>query len=146
MKCVKLPAISTKNKPGKLTPIDIGTIVKTLEIDFKLDRMFYVSELDSKDEDISSKRGCHANRYIKEVIVCINGECCVKTFNGKKWDQTKLTKNMCTFIDANIWIEYGDFVNCILLVLIQDIDRDEEKDHDPKIHDMDQYIKERNHV
>ena len=142
----------THGKPGILVPINIGEINKKLKLvdPFKMDRLFYINDtdLDGTDDEEENEnedggknmRGLHANKYIREIMVCMNGSCDVNLFNGKCWTNYKLKRNQYIYISENIWVEYGNFNDqCLLMVLVQDLDKTV-KDNKAKIHNMDEYI------
>jgi dTDP-glucose 4,6-dehydratase len=117
----ELEVITTNGKPGMLVPLctkDMSIKLKLKE-EFILNRLFYIT---NDTDDKNETRGNHANMYIREIIICMSGSCDVKLFNGNTWIKYTLNKNNYIYVGEYIWIEYGNFKNnCILMVLIQDI-------------------------
>ena len=101
-------------------------MMRKLDSPFRLDRLFYInqSEQDDKCDKSDAMRGCHANRYIREIMVCVDGSCDINMYDGKDWHKYILNKNNCIYIGEYIWIEYGMFRdNCSLLVLVEDLEK-----------------------
>lgn len=147
----------THGKPGILVPVNVKEMNKKLKLSdpFRMDRLFYINETDldgtddekeyeNEDDNNRAKckknvRGLHANKYIREIMICMNGSCDVNLFNGKCWTNYKLRRNQYIYISENIWVEYGNFENnCLLMVLVQDLDNSGDKES--KICNMRTYV------
>lgn len=137
---VQLPYIVTQGKPGCLVPVSTNDISTTLKLSepFRLDRLFYINT-DCNGNTTEDMRGNHANRYIREIMVCVDGSCDINLFDGKDWYRYSLNKNNCIYVGEYIWIEYGNFKdNCLLMVLVQDLEKVE--DCVDKIYDLEEYM------
>jgi len=121
-KLFKLNTIITDGKPGKLVDLDLNKICENLNINFKVTKYFYINDLNS-----SLSRGNHSNSNTSEILICLNGSFEIKLDNGFKKKNLLINKNECIFIGKNIWIEFYNFKNCIILVFV-DTNNNEIKD------------------
>lgn len=117
----KLEPIITKEKPGELIDLNLKNICKNLDIQFQMSKCFYINELNS---DLS--RGKHSNNNCTELLICLTGTFDIKLHNGKKVTIINMKKNEGIFINKNIWIDFYNFKDCIIIAFV-DIDFDEEK-------------------
>ena len=68
------------------------------------------------------RRGKHAHRKLRQVLVCIAGACTVSLDDGKRTEAVRLSGNdRGLVLDAMVWHEMHDFSpDCVLLVLADD--------------------------
>lgn len=83
-------------------------------IPFKTRRVYYI--FNTKE---CVKRGYHAHKNLKQVLVCVSGSCKILLDDGSKKDMIKLDKpETALFIKGTIWREIYDFSSdCVLMVL-----------------------------
>ena len=78
------------------------------EIPFKIKRIYYLFDTLS---DV--RRGFHAHKNLKQILICVSGSCKIHLDNGFE---------IGIFIDNNIWREMYDFSdNAVLLVLASEL-------------------------
>lgn len=130
-KLLQLIPIETKGKPGKLVDLDITNICFQNGIEFNLRKCFYINELNS-----SKSRGNHSNFNATEILVCLTGTFNIKLFNGIDTFSFTLEKNNAIFINKNIWIEFNNFKECIIMAFVS-IDLNEKY----SCYDLNEYIK-----
>lgn len=114
----KLNYIVTPDKPGKLINLDIKQICEKHNYNFNYNKIFYINDLNSL-----KSRGNHSNSNAKEILVCMNGQFDIYLFDGlnnKEYRDT-IYKDEYIFIDKNIWIEFNNFKDSIILAFV-DID------------------------
>lgn len=131
-KLFSLDVINTLNKPGLLVNININKLNNDLKIDFHPTTSFYLTDLDSE-----KSRGNHANCNINEIIICLQGEFEIKLFDGKKEEIFKISKNNGIYVPKNIWLDFYNFKNCVLLVYT-DLEENEKK---KSIYNKNEFIK-----
>jgi hypothetical protein len=130
----KLNPIETEGKPGKLIDIDLYNISKSLNIQFKLSKCFYINDLNS-----NLSRGKHSNNNASEILICLNGSFEIK-LNNRIYEETFLiNKNEGIFIDSDIWIDFYNFNDCIIIAFV-DINYDKYSIKD-SCNDFNKYIK-----
>jgi len=120
-KLFQLNTIETEGKPGKLVDLDFKKICENMNINFKSNKYFYINDLNS-----TLSRGNHSNNNASEILICLNGSFEIKLDNGYNKEIFIINKNECLFIPKNIWIEFYNFINCIILVFV-DIENDDSK-------------------
>ncbi|KJG13751.1 sugar 3,4-ketoisomerase [Photobacterium iliopiscarium] len=86
-------------------------------IPFDIKRIYYI--FGTKD---GVARGFHAHKELKQIAICIQGECRFIMDNGKQKEEIILNKpNKGLFIDVMQWHEMYDFSHdCVLIVLASD--------------------------
>jgi hypothetical protein len=104
--------IKTDNKPGLLNPINLQEINKELKINFEINNLFYITDLNS-----IKSRGRHANTNTSEILICIKGTFDLKCYDGKKYLNYTLKENEAIYIPEMIWLDFNNFKDCIILVL-----------------------------
>ncbi len=106
------------------------------DIPFDIRRVFYLS---GSDPDI--RRGIHANRYTKFVLINVSGSSKVLVDDGKKKDIIVLDKpRMGLYLGPMVWKEMYDFSpDSVLLVLASEHYIDSEY-----IRDYNEFLKEVN--
>ena len=117
----KLDPIITINKPGELIDLNMKYLCKKLNIQFHFTKSFYINELNSKES-----RGKHSNDNCSDLLICLDGSLDIKLHDGKNEILFHLKKNEGVFIEKNIWIDFFNFIDCIILVYV-DVDYDEDK-------------------
>ena len=87
-------------------------------IPFQIKRVYYI--FGTKD---SVRRGFHAHKNLKQVLVCVSGSCKILLDDGKEKTEILLDEpNQGLFIDPMIWHEMFDFSSdCVLMALADDI-------------------------
>ena len=112
IKKFKIKSIKTDGKPGILCPLKIEDINRELGINFKINNLFYITELNS-----IQSRGKHANTNTCEILICIKGSFDLKCFDGKNHSQYSLTEHDAIFVPEMIWLDFNNFKDSIILVL-----------------------------
>lgn len=96
---------------GSLVALEIG-MEKAVPFDIK--RVYYIYQT---GEGVS--RGFHAHRNLKQVAICVAGQCRMVLDNGKEREEVWM--NSATrglLIESMVWREMHDFSrNCVLVVL-----------------------------
>ena len=113
MNIEKVDLVSHGDSRGQLVAIE-----EYDEIPFKIKRVYYIYDTNS---DIT--RGCHAHRTLKQLLVCVSGNCKIRLDDGKESQIVLLDKpNEGILICDTIWREMFDFSkDAVLLVLASDI-------------------------
>ena len=109
---IKFEKKHVSDKPGFLYPINIHEINKKLNLNFKINNLFYITELNS-----INSRGKHANKNTSEIIICIKGKFDLFCFDGKTKTKYILNSNEAIYIPKMIWLDFNNFKDCIILVL-----------------------------
>ena len=91
------------------------------EIPFDVKRIYYM--YDTKKNVI---RGKHAHKSLKQILICIHGECKILLDNGCEKVVVPLnTPNEGIYISNNIWREMYEFSDdAVLMVLASDVYRE----------------------
>lgn len=86
-------------------------------IPFDIKRVYYIF-----DTKIGVRRGFHAHKKLKQLLVCVSGSCKVLLDDGKSKEEILLDNpNKGLLIGLMIWHEMFDFSpDCVLLVLAND--------------------------
>lgn len=94
---------------GSLIAIETGK-----ELDFVVRRIYYI--FDTKKDVV---RGKHAHRNMKQVLICVNGECDIDLFDGTHETTVNLSNpGEGIYISGFIWREMKNFSeDCVLLVM-----------------------------
>ena len=132
IKLINLNPIITENKPGQLVNLNISEICKNNQLIFNPNHSFYINDLNS-----DQSRGNHSNSNASELLICLSGKFDIQVFNGIKYEKYIITTNNGIFIPKNIWIEFNNFENCIILAYV-DIDITIEK---KSIYNLEDYKK-----
>lgn len=106
---IKIPEI--KNTKGNIGVIEHPTI------SFDIKRVYYLFDVPS-----SSKRGGHAHKKLKQVLIALSGSFDVVLNDGKESQTITLNKpNKGLLIQNNIWRELENFSSgAVCLVLASD--------------------------
>ncbi|MBR4084718.1 MAG: WxcM-like domain-containing protein [Lachnospiraceae bacterium] len=103
------------------------------EIPFNIKRVYYIY-----DTLEGVRRGFHAHKELKQLLICIHGTCKVLLDDGYDKEIVSLDEpNKGIFIQSNIWREMYDFSpDAVLLVLASEI-----YDESDYIRDYEQFIR-----
>lgn len=104
----KIALKTFKNNSGNLS------VIESLEdIPFEIKRVFYIY-----DVPLGAKRGFHAHKTTKQLLICLQGECDVYLEKKNKSKTIKLMKDSEGVLIENEWHIMRNFSSdCILLVL-----------------------------
>lgn len=104
---IEFPKI--EEETGVLGVIEFGN-----EVDFVIKRIFFV-----RDVDVSSCRGFHAHKELKQFIFCAQGSFFIELDNGSKKQKIFLDKNSSgLYVDGKVWREMHSFSeNSVMVVL-----------------------------
>ena len=122
---LKFEPIVTTGKPGELIDLDINKIALENDLHFNISKCSYINELNSE-----KPRGNHSNYNATEILICLAGSFDINLNNGKTTYCFKLTKNQGIYINSNIWIEFFNFKDCIILAFVNIIDTDKKSCYD----------------
>lgn len=88
------------------------------EIPFHIKRVYYIY-----DTQNGVRRGFHAHRSLKQLLICVHGSCKVLLDDGTEKEVVTLDKPYeGIFIQSNMWREMYDFSpGAVLLVLASEI-------------------------
>lgn len=113
MNIEKISLIPHGDSRGQLIAIEENN-----DIPFHVRRVYYIYDTNS---DVT--RGCHAHRTLKQLLVCVSGNCKIRLDDGKESQIVLLDKpNEGILICDTIWREMFDFSkDAVLLVLASDI-------------------------
>lgn len=113
---------------GQLIALEQGR-----EIPFPIKRMYYIY-----DTSVGVRRGFHAHKTLKQVLVCVNGSCKLHLDDGDEQLEICLASpDKGVLITGAIWREMYDFSDgAVLVVLASEIY--DEKDY---IRNYDEFIK-----
>lgn len=97
------------DKTGYLIAIE-----ENLSIPFAIKRVYYIYGV---EKDI--RRGFHAHKQLKQVLICVNGNCRIMLDDGRQKATVYLdSPSKGLYIDSMLWREMYDFSpDCVLLVL-----------------------------
>ena len=122
---------SLGDERGSLVAVEIG-MDKAVPFDIK--RVYYIYHT---EQGVS--RGYHAHKNLKQVAICVAGNCRMVLDNGRRREEVWLdcpTKGLV--IEDLIWREMHDFSkDCVLLVLAS-----EHYDESDYIRDYDDFLKQ----
>ncbi|QVE17458.1 WxcM-like protein [Pseudomonas cichorii] len=133
MKWIDFPSLGDER--GGLVALEIG-MEKAIPFDIK--RVYYIYRT---GEGVS--RGYHAHRNLKQVAICVAGQCRMVLDNGKVREETVMdSATRGLLIESMVWREMHDFSDdCILLVLAS-----EHYDESDYIRNYDRFLTEINNV
>jgi dTDP-4-dehydrorhamnose 3,5-epimerase-like enzyme len=117
---------------GQLIALEEGK-----EIPFQIKRVYYMY-----DTGIGVRRGFHAHKTLKQVLICINGSCKIHLDDGKETAEIPLNKPYeGLYVTNNMWREMYDFSpDAVLLVLASELY--DESDYIRNYDDFLKYLKE----
>lgn len=95
---------------GSLVAIESGK-----NIEFEMKRIYYIY-----NTDYNIVRGKHAHRDLKQILICLHGQCDILLDNGKEKEVVKLNApDKGIYIKGFVWREMMHFSNdCVLLALV----------------------------
>lgn len=84
------------------------------DIPFPIRRAYYLFATAS-----GAERGFHAHQKLRQLIICVSGECSLLLDDGTKRQTVRLERpDRGVVINATVWREMRDFTDdCVLLVL-----------------------------
>lgn len=84
------------------------------DVPFDIKRVYYIYDTLSV-----VRRGFHAHKNLKQILICVHGSCKIHLDNGYETDEVILDKpNEGLYLENNIWREMYDFSSdAVLLVL-----------------------------
>ncbi len=93
------------------------------DIPFEIKRVFYM--YDTKE---NVRRGFHAHKSLKQILICIHGSCKILLDNGTEKKIISLEKPYeGLYMPHTMWVEMYDFSpDAVLMVLSSDIYREED--------------------
>lgn len=105
---------------------------ETKEIPFQIKRVYYIY-----DTLADVRRGFHAHKKLKQLLICVHGSCKVLLDDGTDKEIVTLDKPYeGIFIQSNMWREMFDFSSdAVLLVLAS-----ENYDESDYIRDYDKFL------
>jgi dTDP-4-dehydrorhamnose 3,5-epimerase-like enzyme len=88
------------------------------EIPFRIKRVYYVYNTQK-----GVIRGCHAHKFLQQVLICIHGSCKIRLDNGQEKRVIFLEKPYeGLYVSNAIWREMFDFSpDAVLLVLASEL-------------------------
>lgn len=114
---------------------DRGTLValeQQKNVPFEIKRVYYM--YDTTD---GTRRGFHAHKKLKQVLICVNGSCTIYLDNGAETAEVPLTTpNIGLMLDSAIWREMHHFSpDAVLMVLASEL-----YDESDYIRDYDEFL------
>ncbi|HWP98129.1 MAG TPA: FdtA/QdtA family cupin domain-containing protein [Syntrophomonadaceae bacterium] len=109
-------------------------IEEQADIPFSMKRVYYIFNTLEK-----VRRGMHAHKTLRQVLVCIHGSCKILLDDGTEKALVHMDKaSQGLLVDRLVWHEMNDFSpDCVLLALASDVY--EEKDY---IRKYDEFLEE----
>ena len=120
---------------------DRGTLVAVEQmknLPFEIKRCYYMY-----DTKPGVRRGFHAHKALKQVLLCVHGSCKVLLDDGKEKEILTLDRpNIGLIIESNIWREMFDFTeDAVLMVLASELY--DESDYIRNYDDFIKYLEEK---
>lgn len=117
-----------------------GTLIALEEnksIPFQIRRVYYM--FGTKP---NTRRGYHAHRCLKQVLICVHGSCKIWLDDGHTQESVLLDRpNKGLYIESNLWREMYDFSeDAVLMVLASELY--DESDYIRDYQQFIEYIKE----
>ena len=108
------------------------------EIPFNIKRVYYMYDT---LQDV--RRGFHAHKELKQILICVSGSCVIHIDNGSETAEIKLDKPYeGLFISSDIWREMYDFsADAVLMVLASELY--DESDYIRDYKDFLKYVEEK---
>lgn len=103
------------------------------DIPFEIKRVYYLY-----DTGENIRRGFHAHKNLKQILVCVKGSCKILLDNGKEKETVLLDKPYeGLYVTSNMWREMYDFSpDAVLLVLASEL-----YNEDDYIRDYNEFLK-----
>lgn len=99
------------------------------DLPFKIKRVYYIY-----DTKKGVRRGFHAHKNLKQILICVSGSCMVHLDDGKETAEIELrSPNEGLYISNDTWREMYDFSpDAVLLVLASELydEKDYIRDYD----------------
>lgn len=113
-----------------------GTLIaleQNKNIPFEIKRVYYM--FDTKP---GVRRGYHAHKCLKQILICVHGECKILLDNGHEQEIVHLDRpNKGLIVESNMWREMFDFSeDAVLMVLASEL-----YDEDDYIRNYDNFLK-----
>ena len=107
------------------------------DLPFKIKRVYYIY-----DTKKGVRRGFHAHKNLKQILICVSGSCMVHLDNGKETAEIELcSPNEGLYISNDTWREMYDFSpDAVLLVLASELY--DEKDYIRNYDKFKEYIRD----
>ena len=117
-----------------------GTLIaleQNKNIPFEIKRVYYM--FDTKP---GVRRGYHAHKCLKQILVCVHGECKILLDNGHEKEIVHLDRpNKGLIVESNMWREMFDFSqDAVLMVLASELY--DEEDYIRNYENFLEYVKE----
>lgn len=117
-----------------------GTLIaleQNKNIPFEIKRVYYM--FDTKP---GVRRGYHAHKCLKQILVCVHGECKILLDNGHEKEIVHLDRpNKGLIVESNMWREMFDFSqDAVLMVLASELY--DEDDYIRNYENFLEYVKE----
>lgn len=108
------------------------TVEAKKDIPFGIKRVYYIYDVAENE-----RRGFHAHKKLKQILICLNGSCCVHLDNGTEQKEVLLNNPAeGLLIESNIWREMYNFSKgAVLLVLASEL-----YDESDYIRDYDKFL------
>lgn len=121
---------------------DRGTLIALEEmknIPFEIRRVYYM--YDTKE---GVRRGFHAHKKLKQVLICVKGQCKILLDDGKEKEIVLLDRpDKGLLIESHLWREMFDFSeDAVLMVLASELY--DEADYIRNYDEFIAYVKEQN--
>jgi dTDP-4-dehydrorhamnose 3,5-epimerase-like enzyme len=109
MKIVTYDFKTSADDRGALSVVEGGR-----DIPFEIKRIYYIYGTGP-----GIRRGCHAHRSLKQVLICMNGSCKILLDDGTERQEVPMDRpDRGLFIDEMTWREMYDFSpDCVVTVL-----------------------------
>ena len=109
------------------------------DIPFQIKRVYYM--YDTKE---GVRRGFHAHKKLKQVLICVKGQCKILLDDGKEKEVVLLDRpDKGLLIESHLWREMFDFSeDAVLMVLASELY--DEADYIRNYDDFIAYVKEQN--
>ena len=120
---------------------DRGTLIaleQNNNIPFDIKRVYYMYGTGA-----GVRRGYHAHKKLKQVLICVHGECKILLDNTKEKTEVLLdTPNRGLLIESEVWREMFDFSSdAVLMVLASELY--DESDYIRNYNDFVQYMQKK---
>lgn len=118
-----------------------GTLISLEQmknVPFEIKRVYYMF-----DTVKGVRRGFHAHKKLKQILICVKGNCKIHLDNSVETEEVILDKpNKGLVIESNIWREMYDFSeDAVLMVLASELY--DESDYIRNYQDFINYVKEK---
>jgi dTDP-4-dehydrorhamnose 3,5-epimerase-like enzyme len=103
------------------------------DIPFTIKRVYYIYNVSN-----GKRRGFHAHKKLKQILICVHGQCKIHLDDGHSTAEVLLNKPYeGLYVDNNMWREMYDFSpDAVLLVLASEL-----YDESDYIRDYNEFLK-----